>query len=244
MLKLALAVCAVVSSLFTFQTPALAIGIYNASVQMSFVSEPIPPGTSISFSPGTTFTGGSAPGAQPVGGGNLQPALATSAALASTPGSATALVSGFAGPGAGFRSSSSAFVIADGSASLFNFNTTSVTFPLTVSFTRNMSASIGPGDFAVSSTGLLLAVDAVALISDVTTCKPTCDITNSGSQTFLLGLTPGSHSLNFDVSAIGSAASGSFAPTPEPTTLLLFGTTAAGLGLARWRQRRRKQQQP
>lgn len=26
---------------------------------------------------------------------------------------------------------------------------------------------------------------------------------------------------------------------PEPTTLLLFGTTAAGLGLARWRQRRR-----
>jgi PEP-CTERM motif len=31
---------------------------------------------------------------------------------------------------------------------------------------------------------------------------------------------------------------------PEPTTLLLFGTTAAGLGLARWRQRRRKQQQP
>jgi hypothetical protein len=32
MLKLALAVCAVVSSLFTFQTPALAIGIYNAEV--------------------------------------------------------------------------------------------------------------------------------------------------------------------------------------------------------------------
>jgi hypothetical protein len=29
---------------------------------------------------------------------------------------------------------------------------------------------------------------------------------------------------------------------PEPTTLLLVGTTMAGLGLARWRQRRRKQQ--
>ena len=29
---------------------------------------------------------------------------------------------------------------------------------------------------------------------------------------------------------------------PEPTTLLLWGTTAAGLGLARWRQQRRKQQ--
>lgn len=30
---------------------------------------------------------------------------------------------------------------------------------------------------------------------------------------------------------------------PEPTTLLLWGTTAAGLGIARWRQRRRGRQQ-
>lgn len=30
-------------------------------------------------------------------------------------------------------------------------------------------------------------------------------------------------------------------PTPEPTTLLLFGTTGAGLGLARWYRRRRRE---
>jgi hypothetical protein len=35
---------------------------------------------------------------------------------------------------------------------------------------------------------------------------------------------------------------GAGAVAPEPATLLLFGTTAAGLGLVRWRQRRRKQQ--
>jgi hypothetical protein len=29
-------------------------------------------------------------------------------------------------------------------------------------------------------------------------------------------------------------------PVPEPTTLIFFGTTAAGLGLARWRQWRQK----
>ena len=33
-------------------------------------------------------------------------------------------------------------------------------------------------------------------------------------------------------------------PVPEPTTMLLFGTAAAGLGLARWRQRRQDKRQP
>ena len=34
-----------------------------------------------------------------------------------------------------------------------------------------------------------------------------------------------------------------FSPVPEPATLLLVSTTAAGLGLARWRQRRRIKQE-
>jgi hypothetical protein len=39
----------------------------------------------------------------------------------------------------------------------------------------------------------------------------------------------------------GGITSLELAPVPEPATLLLLGTTAASLGLARWRQRRRQQ---
>jgi hypothetical protein len=38
--------------------------------------------------------------------------------------------------------------------------------------------------------------------------------------------------------------SGLLTDTPEPATLLLFGTTAAGLGLVRWRQKRGRKPQP
>jgi hypothetical protein len=38
----------------------------------------------------------------------------------------------------------------------------------------------------------------------------------------------------------GGEIRGQLEPVPEPTTLLLFGTTAAGLGLARWRRRRQQ----
>lgn len=43
------------------------------------------------------------------------------------------------------------------------------------------------------------------------------------------------HTVNFP----GGEIRGQLEPVPEPTTLLLFGTTAAGLGLARWRRWRR-----
>ena len=57
---------------------------------------------------------------------------------------------------------------------------------------------------------------------------------------------PGPGSLFFGINdPRGDNNTGSYTatlnPVPEPATLLLVGTTAAGLGLARWRQRRRKQ---
>ena len=75
-------------------------------------------------------------------------------------------------------------------------------------------------------------------------------------NTFYAGLLPGAYTLTFSlfeasgsdtntaagidrVSALGAA---NLAPVPEPTTLLLWGTTAAGPPLARWRRRYRAAQ--
>jgi hypothetical protein len=65
------------------------------------------------------------------------------------------------------------------------------------------------------------------------------------SQTFeLTFVREGPATLTFDWQAdaddwVFASGTARIEPTPEPTTLLLVGTTAAGLGLARWVKRRR-----
>ncbi|HEY7251641.1 MAG TPA: PEP-CTERM sorting domain-containing protein [Methylomirabilota bacterium] len=58
----------------------------------------------------------------------------------------------------------------------------------------------------------------------------------------------GSGSVNVTVNAAGGpegfeASDPDLAPTPEPATLLLLGTTAGGLALARWRRSRQARQE-
>jgi len=59
----------------------------------------------------------------------------------------------------------------------------------------------------------------------------------------VFGLDPGAHSIDMiQILNEGPDGAGYFRldPVPEPATLLLFGTTMAGLGLARWRRQRRE----
>jgi hypothetical protein len=241
-LRLALISCVLLTAL---QTPALAISFYDGFVQGSVTPGPLPSGTSFSFLSGSTSPDQSFSGN----------ALATAAASASPPGSATALVTGFAS-GPGFSTASS-LASATARANIVNQNATTVTFPLTFSHSRNVSTSTipaGQSDDSVGSSAYFFALlDFNTLLSNFggpcTFSGPflggNCNSFDSGSNTFLVGLTPGLHSVEFVVNASGFAISAPpLNPTPEPASLLLIGTTMAGLGLARWRQRRRKQEEP
>jgi hypothetical protein len=243
-LRLAVMACVLLSCLTALQTPALAVSIYNILVQTSISTPgPLPSGTSISFLPGSIF-----PFEQFSGN-----AIAAATASVSPPGSATALVTGFAGGPA--PSSARSFAAAIAQANIVNQNASTVTFPLTFSHSRSVSLSTIPsGDPGESSSSgsfasfFFVELDDTRLLSNFSDpCFPgsNCNSFDSGSAAFLFGLTPGSHSLRVVAEADGFAnVSPPLNATPEPATLLLVGTTMAGIGLARWRQRRRKEQEP
>jgi hypothetical protein len=162
-------------------------------------------------------------------------------------------VSGFAS-GPGFSSAvSNADTFAE--ASIVNQTGETVMFPFTISHSRSVSTftipSSSQSESVTTAAQFTVLFDSNRLLHNSSfVCAPfvpveNCNSFDSGSNAFSFTLTPGSHRLSLHVAAVGQATSspvgGDISATPEPATLLLVGTTAAGLGLARWRQRRKQQ---
>jgi hypothetical protein len=240
-LRLGVMSCVLLCCLIALQTPALAVAIYDALAQVSVSAPgPLPPGTGITF---PFFT----PIAVQSEMGN---AAASASATQAPPGTFSAIVTGIASPGAPDNSRAFSSATGAGFVSVFNQNATSVLFPLTIAhhlsaLTAEIPSSESGGATAQASFDVFLG--AVQRLADgsINLCgsndlepilRPQCSIEDIGTTTVLLPLNPGSLGLNIFLSASGQA--GSPEVVPEPATLLLFGTTMAGLGLARWRRRK------
>jgi hypothetical protein len=242
-LRLAVVSCVIVSWLLALHTPAQALVIYDALAQVSVLAPvPLPPGT------GITPLSVAAANTVHFELGNA----AASASISALPDTVSAIATGVvSGPGLSIaRSDASAL----SSVGLFNQTPTTVLFPVTIShrlsaFTAEVPSSEKGGAGAQASffvhfgaiQPLVSGGGSIGLcgVNDFEPpIQPECSVDDSGSTALLVPLQPFSgRSLSIQVFASGVAST----PTlvPEPTTLVLFGTTAAALGLARWRRRRR-----
>ena len=228
-LRLGVMSCVLLSCLIVLQTPALAIASYDALAQVSVLASS---GTQLTFSPAGHVTS--------------QFELGNAGAFADTstslPATTSATVTGFAtGPSESIARSSAN---ADSFVSVVNQNATTGFFPVTVSYLLStLTTTLSSGGaktsagFDVLLDGLFQgARDSIALcgFDDFTPpIRPACSADDSGSINLLLPT--GGHSLEVNVFVSGEASAPEL--VPEPTMLLLFGTTLAGLGLARWRRR-------
>ena len=223
--------------LLALVSPAHAIN-YDASVFLSVAAgSNVPFGTSLTLFPGITVT----PPPLTLGHG-----FATRSATASVPGQVSASAAGgvFAcsglppfppqclgeQPGISFASSGAS---ATGVGSLVvspQFHQNNVNFPIVIQEDWRVAS-----DDPRAAANILYTVlfDGEVLRSANTTMAG--NFTEVHIQTPLtLSVAPGFHSVVFTAEASGLAV-------PEPGTMLLFGTAAAGIGLAAWRRRRSKQ---
>jgi hypothetical protein len=124
---------------------------------------------------------------------------------------------------------------------LFNHTSDTQAYPLGVSSFSGTQVFFGQNEHAQAHASVELRLDGNLLLSDLNgVVTPYVPATNPFVGLFILTvpLEPGFHSLLLTAQADGFA-SAQLEPTPEPATLLLWGTGAAGLGLARWVKRRR-----
>ena len=224
-----------ISCLLSFLTPALAISTVaytaNAAVGVSLIE-------GIVFGPATTFTLGNGSASEFVDPLFNDLRLLATADDVVTGTSASKASLGFA--------SAVGALTGPGVIELpytFTWVTGAAIFPQSL-------PSQPPGESATAHAAarLSIQVDGVELASLVRTLtfSQPGDIFNDPPTTFdtlSLVLGPGLHPVLVTAQADGFLTLSPISPVPEPATLLLFGTTAAGLGLARWRHQRRGQGQ-
>jgi PEP-CTERM motif len=219
--------------LLALVSPALAVS-YDASVFLSISAGPNPRfGTSLTFFPGITVT----PPPTTFGNGS-----ATRSASASVPGQVSASASGSificqeifgCGEQPSFSIASSG-ASATGVGSLVvqpQFHQNNVNFPLVIRedwrLASDDSRAAATIRYTVLLDGELLRSANRTVAGGFTEVHATTPLT--------LNVAPGFHSVVFTAEASGLAA------IPEPTTMLLFGSSLAAIGLAA--RRRRKHQQ-
>ena len=252
----------VVACLLTHGTPALAISSYGGDALMAVIACPfpagcgglgaLPEGTSVSYFEGSALV------PPPIQNGNAVAAAAGRADIAPDGGHSnpleadvTAQISGSAsGPAASFAGSFASAVLP---GVLSNQTNITENFPLFFDYHLSTSEQVvgqAPGASAHVHGSIQALIDGTAVVgfdqsftSIPGTFFDSQGLGIAGSVVQVVPLAPGLHFLLLEAELDGFASTGIFdaAPvstTPEPTTLLLFGTTAAGLGIVVWRRRR------
>jgi hypothetical protein len=156
----------------------------------------------------------------------------------------SASVAGGAGPGEG-RAVAEMGAISQLVRVTNLLSTTSIGGTLSGTFTGTLVALADPGETASAdfAFAVLEFTDSTSAIFHSETSRavsappnePPLNVPLTSFQFQITNLIPPGGHTDFAIRGLveGSATS----PVPEPTTLLLFGMTAAGLGLARWRRR-------
>lgn len=224
--RVGLGVIVCVLSTVTASADTITNALYDATVSLTVSPGPsLPAGASLHLFPGVTITSGNA----------------SATAAANVPGhlfaAAHGEVVGFGAGGGPSFPRSEAGAIGSG----FLISTNHVQFPLVVHEDWSVSAfTCCSGLYARADIRFRVLLDDITLLSVHKLSEHPVQFHGGFDQSrqlttpLTLNLSPGIHSLTFAAEAAGII-------TPEPATILLFGSSLAGIGVAAWKRRRLKQ---